>query len=296
MSSASPRNSTSPGPRAPSAEGGPAAAAPPRDHQPGVLRIAVSRTGLELREVLRTKDALVFNLLFPVIFLFIFGSVFDGDVAPGVTFTDYFAAGMAASGVLLVSFQALAIAIAVERDDGTLKRLEGTPMPRAAYFLGKVGVVLITGVLQLAVLLACARLFFGVPLPPDAAHWFTLAWVALLGIAAGTLLGIAFSSVPSSGRSATAVVAPVVLVLQFISGVFFVYSQLPEWMQQIAAVFPLKWLAQGFRSAMLPESMAAAEVAGSWQHGLIALFLAGWAVVGLVLCLTTFRWRRRGDR
>lgn len=264
--------------------------------QPSVLRTSLARAHLELVEVTRQRDAVVFNLAFPVVLLFIFGAVFDDDVAPGVSFTRYFTAGMAASGVLLVSFQALAISIAVERDDGTLKRLEGTPMPRSAYFAGKVGLVLVTGVLQLAVLLGCARVFFDVPLPTGAADWWTLAWVTVLGGAAGTLLGIAYSSVPSSGRSASAVVAPVVVVLQFTSGVFFVYSELPGWMQDLAALFPLKWMAQGFRSALLPDTMAAAEVGGSWQHGETALWLAGWVVVGAVLCLTTFRWRRRSDR
>lgn len=261
-----------------------------------LLRTSLARTAVELRELSRSWDALVFNVFFPIIFLFIFGSVFSGDVAPGVSFTQYFTAGMAASGVLLVSFQSLAISIAVERDDGLLKRLEGTPMPPAAYFLGKVGLVVVTGVVQMAVLLAAAHLLFDVDLPAGPQQWLTLAWVTVLGAAAGTLLGIAYSSIPRTGRSASAVTAPVVLVLQFVSGVFFVYSQLPGWMQDVAAVFPLKWMAEGFRAALLPESMAAAEPAGEWQLGLIALVLAGWTVVGLVLCRTTFRWRRRGDR
>ncbi len=260
-----------------------------------VVRAGLARVELELREVSRQRDALVFNLAFPIVFLFVFGSVFTSQIAPGVSFTQYFTAGMAASGVLLVSFQSLAISIAVERDNGTLKRLEGTPMPRSAYFLGKVGLVVVTGLVQLAVLLTCARVFFGVPLPSSAGSWGTLAWVTVLGAAAGTLLGIAFSSVPSSGRTASAVVTPVVLVLQFTSGVFFAFPSLPGWMQSFASVFPLKWMAQGFRSALLPDSMRAAETGASWQLGSIALVLAGWIVIGLVLCRTTFRWRRRGD-
>ncbi len=263
---------------------------------PGVGRASLARLRVELHGLSRQRDALVFNLAFPVVFLFIFGSVFDRDIAPGVSFTDYFTAGMAASGVLLVSFQSLAIAIAVERDNGTLKRLEGTPMPRSAYFLGKVGLVVVSGIVQLAVLLACARLFFGVPLPRDGTAWVTLGWVAVLGAASGTLLGIAFSGVPSSGRTASAVVTPVVLVLQFMSGVFFAFPDLPGWMQSVASVFPLKWMAQGFRSALLPDSMAAAEVGGSWQLGATALVLLGWTVAGLALCVTTFRWRSRDDR
>ena len=63
----------------------------------------------------------------------------------------------------------------------------------------------------------------------------------------------------------------------------------------IAAVFPLKWMAQGMRSVFLPDSMASVEVSGSWQHGLTALILVAWTIAGLVLCLQTFRWRRRDD-
>jgi ABC-2 type transport system permease protein len=137
---------------------------------------------------------------------------------------------------------------------------------------------------------------FGIDLPSDATSWLTFAWVSLLGVTAGTLLGIAFSSVPRSGRSASAVVSPIVILLQFISGVFFVYSELPGWMQRIAEVFPLKWMAQGMRSVFLPESFQAEEVAGSWQHGTMAVVLAAWTVLGLVLCLRTFRWRRRDDQ
>ena len=287
---------TSPTTASPAVPAPPAAPAGERTALPSLLRTSLARTRMELRSTLRQRDAVIFNLAFPVLLLFIFGSVFGEDVAPGVSFTQYFTAGMAASGILLVSFQSLAISIAVERDDGTLKRLEGTPMPRAAYFLGKVGLVVVTGGAQLAVLLVAAHLAFDVPLPDTAERWWTLAWVAVLGAAAGTLLGIAYSSVPSSGSSASAVVAPVVLVLQFISGVFFVYSELPGWMQDVAAVFPLKWLAQGFRAALLPESMEVAEVAGSWQLGTTALVLLAWTAVGLLLCRTTFRWRRRGDR
>ena len=61
-----------------------------------------------------------------------------------MSFTQYFAAGMIAAGIMLTSFQSLAIGIAIERDDGTLKRLRGTPMPPVAYFLGKIGLVLVT--------------------------------------------------------------------------------------------------------------------------------------------------------
>lgn len=266
-----------------------------RSTMPGVASVGLSRARLEITSFFREKDALIWTLLYPIILLAIFGSVFNEEIAPGVSFSQYFLAGMIATGLMLVSFQQLAISIAMERDDGTLKRLEGTPMPRASYFVGKVGMVLLTGTLQIALLLAVGAAFFDLELPSEAERWGTFAWVSVLGITAGTLLGIAYSSLPRSGKSAAAVVTPPLLILQFISGVFFVFTDLPTWMQNLASLFPLKWMAQGMRSVFLPEDFASAEAAGSWQLELVALVLVAWTVGGLVLALTTFRWRRRDD-
>ncbi|WP_088289615.1 ABC transporter permease [Kineosporia sp. A_224] len=268
-------------------------ARPRPQRTPSVVGLGVARTRIELREFFRERDSMVFTFAFPVIMLFIFGAVFSGDIGGGVSFTQYFTAGMIASGIALSSFQSLAIGIAVERDDGALKRLRGTPMPPAAYFLGKIGLVLVTSVVQTAVLLAVGKLFYGLDLPTSGGLWLRFAWIFVLGTAAGTVVGIAYSSVPRSSRSAGAVVSPVVIVLQFISGVFFVYSQLPGWMQNIAAVFPLKWLAQGMRSVFLPADFATQETGGTWALGQTALVLAAWTVVGLLLALRTFRWQRR---
>ncbi|MGH8939337.1 MAG: ABC transporter permease, partial [Actinomycetes bacterium] len=240
---------------------------------PSSLRVGAARTALELKTFFREKDAVVFVLAFPVIMLGIFATVFGGDGAasfgdgPGVPFPQYFLPGMLAAGVMLSSFQSLAISIAIERDDGTLKRLRGTPMPPLSYFLGKIGLVLLTSMAQIALLRAMAARVFDVVLPTDPARWVTFGWIFGLGSAAGTVLGIGFSSLPRSGRSAPAVVTPVVLVLQFISGVFFAFNDLPTWMQRVADVFPLKWMAQGMRSVFLPPGMEADEVSGSWQHG-----------------------------
>jgi ABC-2 type transport system permease protein len=231
-------------------------------------------------------------LLFPVLLLLIFGSVFKDEIAPGVTFSQYFVAGMIASGLVNTGFQQLAITIPMERDDGTLKRLRGTPAPASSYFIGKIILVFVSMSIQVILLLIFGVLLYGITLPSDSAHWITFIWVMLLGLISSTLLGIAFSSVPKSGRGASAVVSPIVIILQFFSGVFFVFTQLPSWMQNFAAIFPLKWLTQGMRAVFLPDSFAAQEVAGSWELGKIALILGVWSIAGFFLALKTFRWEK----
>lgn len=274
---------------------------PPRTALPSTLVVGLARTRLELVQFFRARDAVVFIFAYPIIMLAIFATVFGQDgneVGPegsAVPFAQYFLPGMIATGIFLSTFQNLAIGIAEERDAGGLKRLRGTPMPASAYFLGKIGAVLTTSVVQLVLLLVVAATMFGVDMPADGAHWLTLAWVFVLGTASGAVFGIGFSSIPGSARSANAVVTPVVLVLQFMSGVFFAFDSLPGWMQQTASLFPLKWLAQGMRSVFLPDDFTTLEPSDSWQHGATVAILAAYLVVGLVIAVRTFRWRRRDD-
>ena len=260
---------------------------------PPLASVYRSRVSVELKEFFRQREAVVFTVLLPVLLLVVFGAVLDYDIGGGVTFTQYFMAGIIAAGILGAGLQNMAISIATERSDGTLKSLAGTPMPRSAYFVGKVVQVLAVTAVIIAILLVIGVVFYDINLP-SGADWVTFAWVTLLGSAACTLLGIAVSSLAKNGRSASATVTPFALVLQFISGVFFVFGQLPTWMQTVAAIFPLKWMGQGLRSVFLPDALAAQEPAGSWELGRVALVLALWCVGGLLLCVVTFRWQDRG--
>jgi len=259
---------------------------------PSTLNLGIRRGNLEIRQFMRQRESVVFTLLFPLILMAIFGSVFKDTIAPGVTFSQYFVAGMIASGLVNSGFQQLAIVIPMERDFGSLKRLRGTPMPVASYFIGKSILVLASMIIQVILLLAGGVLFFGLNMPTSAGKWITFTWLILLGTASSTALGIAFSAVPKSGRGASAVVSPVVIVLQFFSGVFFIFTQLPSWMQQVAAIFPLKWLTQGMRSVFLPDTFAASEVAKSWETGRTFIILLVWLVVGLYFSIRTFKWER----
>jgi ABC-2 type transport system permease protein len=258
--------------------------------KPSIFKIGLLRGRLEVIQFLRQRESVVFTLAFPVILLFIFGSVFKNSIAPGVSFSQYFVAGMIASGLVNTGFQQLAIFIPMERDLGTLKRLRGIPMSPVSYFIGKAIVVLFAMVIQVALLILIGRAFFGLHFPINAVLWLRFALLLIIGSIASTILGIAFSSLPKSGRGASALVSPVVIVLQFISGVFFVFSDLPKWMQQFAALFPLKWLTQGMRSVFLPQSFAMKEPAHSWELGKMWIILLLWIVGGTFWAIRSFRW------
>ncbi|HEU4755668.1 MAG TPA: ABC transporter permease [Agromyces sp.] len=271
-----------------------------RRARPGRLAVGIARIGHEVRGYFRSPDTVFFTFLFPFIMLGIFTAAFSasGEIQPGpgaesISVGAYYLPGLLAAGILLSGVQNLAIDIAGEKSDGTLKRLGGTPLSPVSYFLGKIGQVFVTGTLQAALLLVAAATLFGIALPTEPEAWFTFAWVFVLGITTSALLGIALSALPRSGKSASAVVVPIMLVLQFISGVYLQFSQLPEWMQNIASLFPLKWMAQGMRAVFLPDDFAVLEQNEAWDLGWVALALVAWLVVGLVASRLTFRWIRR---
>ncbi|MER3390788.1 MAG: ABC transporter permease [Microcella sp.] len=263
------------------------------------IRLGGLRIGYEVRAYFRQGDTVFFTFLFPVVMLTIFSVSFSqasfGQTADGddVSAAWFYLPAMLAAGLLLSGVQNLAIDIALEKSDGTLKRLAGSPLPVVSYFIGKLGQSFVTGLAQAAVLLALGFTVFGVPLPEEAENWLVFAWVFVLGVVTSAILGIALSSLPRSGKSATAVVIPITLVLQFISGVYLRFSDLPDWLQNFASVFPLKWMAQGMRSVFLPEELVVLEPNESWDLPGVALALGLWLVVGLVLARVTFRWIRK---
>jgi ABC-2 type transport system permease protein len=165
-------------------------------------------------------------------------------------------------------------------------------MSVSSYFIGKALLVTILMIIQTALLLLFGTLMFGLNLPTSPTLWWNFTWLVILGSACSTVLGIAFSVVPKSGRGASAVVSPIVIILQFFSGVFFVFTSLPTWMQQFAALFPLKWLTQGMRSVFLPEDFSTQEVAGTWEIEKTAVVIAIWLVAGLIISIKTFKWSR----
>lgn len=267
----------------------------------GALRALVvagaARGRVELLQFFRSKDAVVFTLALPVVLLALLASIFTGKVVgTDVTYSQVYTTGLLAGGLASTSFLNLGVTIATERENGTLKRLAGTPMPRAAYFAGKVVVVVVTTLLEVAIVMVIGRLAYGVGLPASPARWAIFVWVTLLGTTAMALVGIAASSIPRTAASAAAVLNLPFLVLEFISGVFVPFTVLSRTLYAIAGVFPLRWIAEGYRAALLPASFQAAEVGHHWALGEIALVLGGWSLLALLVALVTFRWGRRGGR
>lgn len=261
--------------------------------EPGILTLGRLRTAVELKNLWRSRQAFGFTIAFPVMMLLLFGSIFTGTIErTGVQVSQVYVAGIMGSTFMSTAFVSLAIGIAVERESGMLTRLAGTPMPPAAYFLGKIGMVITTVIVQVVVLMTMGVAFFHIDLPTSARAWAIFGAVFLLGITASTLLGIAVGSWIKDSKSGPAVVNLPFVALQFISGVWINVTMLPTWLQRTSQVFPLHWICRGMRQALLPDAFKSVETGGSWQLTTGLVVLAAWCVVGFVVCAKSFRWTR----
>ena len=259
-----------------------------------VLGLSLVRTRLELLGLLRSKDAVIFTLALPVMLLLLFGALFSDTLqGTSVTVGQWFTPGIIASSVLSAGFVNLATSMAIERHDGTLRRLALTPLPVASYLVGKILMTFVVATGMTLALLTLGVTAFDIDLPSDTGKLATFSWVYLLGVTAAAVLGIAIASIPRSAKSAAVVFTPPFLFLQFISGVFIEFNSVPPWMRAFAGIFPLRWLAAGMRAVFLPGQFeSSGEPGGSYQLGIGAIVLSLWVVGGLIVAVRTFRFGR----
>ncbi len=271
---------------------------PPRDESRGtrsrVVQLGLLRARLEIIGLLRSKDAVIFSLALPVMLLVLFGSIFSDTLeGTSVTVGQWFTPGIIAASVLSAGFVNLATSMAMERHDGTLRRLALTPLPISAYLIGKVFLTFALAAGMTLVLLVVGVVAFGVDLPSDAGDWRRSVGCSCWASRPRRCSGSRWRRSPRSAKSAAVVFTPPFLFLQFISGVFIEFGTLPPWMRTFAGLFPLRWLAAGMRSVFLPgEFEGVGEPGGSYDLEVGAMVLISWVVVGFVVAVRTFRFGR----
>ncbi|WAU83090.1 ABC transporter permease [Streptomyces sp. Qhu-G9] len=260
-----------------------------------VWRAGLQRGGIELRHLLRNGKEMSGHLTNVVVGLLI--AAYAGDNVPG-TLTPMahpVLAGFAAYLLFQIGLINLPQMLVTEREEGTLLRLRATPGGIPAYLVAKCLLVVVVAVTTLALLLAAAALLVDGPLPHGPGDWLTLLWVTTFGLLAVVPLGAAIGAILPNPREALALIMLPTMGLLFTSGTVFPLTSLPVPVQHVAAVFPLKWMAQGLRSALLPDTARAAEAAGSWELPMVALVLAAWAALGFLLAVPLLRRAARRE-
>lgn len=245
-------------------------------------------TQRQLMVFVRQPAYAVITLVQPVIWLFLFGSLFRKVVELGgfgtTSYLDYLVPGVVVMSALSSNMWA-GMTTLDEIQRGTLDRFLTTPVSRAALMNGNVVNNGLVTALQ-SVIIVLLGLLGG------ADYAGGIVGIAVL-VAASVLLGTVFGALSNAlgmlvreRESIIGINTFLLLPLTFLSSAFMAPSQMPGWMRHLADFNPLDWAMVAGRSAMSEHP--------DWGD----VFLRGGALLALAvgavwLSIRTFRSYQR---
>lgn len=247
-------------------------------------RLALHQFRFDQKVFWRNPASVFFTVMLPLIFLFIFATIFGNDEIEerGVKTTTYYVPAIISLAVISATMQSLAINLTQDRERGLLKRVRGTPLPAQTFVAGRVGNSLVVSVLMVILVAVIGRLVYDVSIPTDRLP--AVLVTLIVGAFAFSCLGFALTAAIPSEDAAPAISNATVLPLYFISGIFIPDSEIPEGVLNFADLFPIRHFFEAFFTAWDPNTTGS-----GFEWGDLA-FVFAWGLAGLAIALLAFRW------
>ena len=227
-----------------------------------------------LTMLIRLPQLLVFSLVQPMLFVFMFRYVFGGAISTGqsgLSYVDYLMPGIF---LQTASFGAIstAVGLAGDKNKGLLERLKSLPMSRSAVLGGR---VLADTTRDLVVVIVMVLIGFAVGFHTHTSFIKVLGGIALMTIFGSALCWI-FAVIGLSvtnGETAQAAAFPILAPLTFASNAFVPPATMPGWLQWWAERQPLSVTVRGVRALMLgSESTDYVWASLAWSLAIVAIF------------------------
>ena len=239
------------------------------------VRIAL----LTIRLVMRTKVALFFTFIFPLVFLFAYaGLIAHGN--PEVV--AYMFGPVVTLNIMGSGFFGLGIQSVMQRERGSLRRYRLAPLGPRTMLLSNLLANYLLQLPTLGLLLFCAVAIFHMPMKIG---WATLLILVTVGTFAFAGFGLTIASVANTMQEAQVYNNIVWFALLFLSGVTFPLPMLPRSIQRLAMFFPSTYLVSTFQSIAAQSE----PLLKHWPEMLV-LVISGF--FGLLFAMKLFRWEK----
>jgi ABC-2 type transport system permease protein len=236
----------------------------------------------EAKLFVREPEAAFFTLAFPLMLLFIFGSIygneptsfFGGRGSIDVSVPAYIAMVIGTMGLLSIP-----IGMANYRERGVLRRYRATPLRPAAILTAQVVVGFIMTLLGALLLIIAARLVYGLRFEGNALNVlaaFTLSVFSFFSV------GFLVASLAPTARVANITGMVIYFPNLFLSGATFPKEMFPQAVDQISRILPLRYVVELLQGLWFGEAWSG--------HLLEVVVLAGMLVVGVAASARAFRW------
>jgi ABC-2 type transport system permease protein len=192
----------------------------------------------------------------------------------------YFVPSMLGLSIMQVGIFA-AIPLVADREKLILKRLAATPLRRWQLVGSNVLMRILIAFTQAIIIVAVGSLLFGVEV---VGSLILVAAFVTLGAMAFLALGYVIASFAKTEDSANGMTSMIQFPMMFLSGAFFQIDQMPQFLQYVARIIPLTYLADALRQVMV----GGAAFAPLW---VCAAVLLGWLVVCFAIAARKFQWQ-----
>lgn len=199
---------------------------------------------------------------------------------PGGTYVDFLVPGLLAMGLMGGGLWGVGFAIVDLRIRKLLKRFMATPMRRTHFLMGMMCSRLIFMIPQIAVLLICAYLLFGVKVYGS---WGSVALIVLIGAIEFAAIGLLVASRAQTLETASGLMNLVMLPMWTLSGIFFSYERFPDIVQPIIKLLPLTPVIDALRAIMMDGKSIS-------TLGPEIVVMLAWSIIPFAIALAIFRW------
>ncbi len=246
------------------------------------MRSLWKMTWMETKLFLREPVGAFFTLVFPLMFLFLFGSIYgnaplmqlNGQGTVDISVPAYTAMIIATTGLV-----GLTITITAYREQGVLRRLRTTPINPLVVFGAQVIVLFTMTLLGMVLLIIAGVLVYHLRFEGNALSvmaGFILSSMSFFAI------GFVLAGLMPTARTAQVVGMVILYPMLFLSGAGFPRELLPETILKVSRFLPLTHVVTLLRGLWVGEA---------WnKHVTDVVVLAGILVVGVIVSMKTFRW------
>lgn len=241
------------------------------------VRATAALAAMELRITSRRGENILVTLVIPTAVLLFFASAGIVPVSAGRP-VDFLLPGALALAIIASGLVNLGIATAYERSYGVLKRLGGSPLPRAGLIAAKVASILLLEVLQVALLVSVAVIVLGW-VPSSGASIGLVIGLLVLGTLTFAGLGLLLAGTLRA-EATLALANGLFLGFLMLGGIVLPVDHLPAPLDTLARILPASALSDGLRVALSGTGDLAGPVA----------VLAIWGLAAVGLAIRTFRW------
>lgn len=205
------------------------------------------------RELYRNKIALFFNLVFPLVMVVLFGSLFGNPdpsnaLSSGRTVFDYLIPGQMTVMLLAAGMITTSVNLAAQRASGAMRHLFSTPLPVSVWTAGRLVASILMSVVQAIVLFSFAYVVYNVAPPANLAGTVI---VMLLCTFASLGFGLIVGTLVRGEEAALAVTMPVFMVLLFFGNAAMPLENPPPFVEAILPFVPTYHMTEALRAVII---------------------------------------------